>query len=222
MMTRLPGVLGLCLLTACASAGGGLTTGSGIAQRQQSQRLREVRLPGDLRMAPSQAIIDLPSDRTYRFVSPDSLLQRTTSEDVRSAEEATATDLATALSIVLEAHGWRESPDSADYDISVFIASRTGLRTETHQVVAGTGSSLPRCDTTRGQPTAAGSCQTGTAVSRTERRTVPENQRFAYHVIRRRSDGAMRVGVDVLLDAELVKASKAKDLIRLLVAGESR
>ncbi len=222
MVTRPIGLLCLGLLAGCASGAGGIAGGSGIAQRQAPQRVREVRLAADLRMAPAPLIIELPSDRTYRFVTPDSLLMRTTSEDVQSVEHATTRDIASALVIVLAAHGWRQQPDSAEYDVSVFVASRTGVRTETHQVVAGTGSALPRCDSTRGQPVAAGSCQTGTTTSRTERRSVTENQRFAFHVLRRRTDGAMRVVADPLHDPELTKASKAKDLIRLLVAGDSR
>ncbi len=190
------------------------------ADRDAASRRREVRLPSGISIAPALAIVALEPDRRYRWVAPDSLVKGLTSEDAGSVRSRTALDLRRSVETVVGASGWRISSDSADYDLAVFVVSRTEMVRETRTertTTATTG--LPRCSESTGQRPGA-TCSNDPVNSRTYEVNVPTIVRRVFHVVRRRSDGATRVWVNPVADLPAVDATVARDLLRLLTAGD--
>jgi hypothetical protein len=163
----------------------------------------------------SETILEFPPDQHYRFVPPDSLVRGMTSEDAASVRGMTP--FQASLGVVLQSQGWRESADSADYDIAIFVAQRTAMRTEIREeLVASTeASGLPRCDASRmgNQPR----CTNERDRTRQVRVSVPYTEARLYHVIRRRSDGAVRYWAHGQPLNETVQAAVARDLLRLFI-----
>ncbi len=184
-------------------------------------RRAESRIPlGDgLALPAAQRILTLPSDQRYRFVPPDSLVGGTTTEDVRSASQTAS--LRTAMSVVLHSRGWRESEDSADFDIAIFFSRRTQMRSEVREerVVSTEASHLPRCDASRGGNQPRCTNEREPAVRRVSV-SVPYTTTRMYHIIRRRSDGAVRFWAHTAVDMEQVKGIVARDLLETLLTPE--
>jgi hypothetical protein len=163
-------------------------------------------------------LVSLPQDQAYRFVPPDSLVRGATSEDVASARRMGA--LRAGIDIVLQSQGWRESHDSAAFELALFVAARTLTRTEEREelVVSSPTSGLPRCDLSRlgNQPR----CTNDPQRTRLVRVSVPYTVTRVIAVMRRRSDGAVRFWIRQDADPESTQAIIARDLLRILLTPE--
>lgn len=201
---------GLLLLVALACVSAGALA--------QGRRARVQRLENGLTLPLAPRIFLLESPRTFRFVSPDSLVKGVTSEDVASAATTAAEELRAAVVTILRSEGWTEvgSSDRAEYDIAVFFSARTEQvsETRTEQVTTAT-SSLPRCDASQGQRAGA-TCTNDPVRSRTYTVTRPRTVRSVYHVIRRNDDGGLKWWRHSTTDLGRVEALVARDLLRLL------
>jgi len=159
-------------------------------------------------------LIDLEGDRRFRWVAPESLVRGLTSEDIASVTSADVLRLRESVETVFFADGWRLVPDSAVYELTVFVAARTEMRAETRteQTITPT-TDLPRCDASRGgaQPR----CTNNPVNSRTYVVQVPVTTRLVFHVVRRRADGAVRLWVNEAANLPAAEATVARDLLRL-------
>lgn len=186
--------------------------------RQPASAGRELQLPSGITMAPARRIVALEEDRRYRWVEPDSLVSGLTSEDAASVRSRTVFDLRQTVETVIAANGWRPSPDSAEYDLAVFVVSRTEMVREarTEQTTTAT-TGLPRCDASTARRPGE-RCSNAPVNSRIYYVNVPTVVRRVFHVVRRRSDGATRVWVNPASNLPAVDAVVARDLLRLFTA----
>lgn len=152
----------------------------------------------------------LPPDQRYRFIAPESLASGL-SADVLASREPELASLRQAFSTAIGSGRWVESTDSVQFDVTIFTTERTTLRLERHapQPV------MP--ETECGAPsTQLQQCTEFPSASTRQWDTAYDT----YHVLRRRSDGAIRVwrrpGIPELPGSSTVAA----DLHEMLRAGE--
>jgi hypothetical protein len=203
------------LMLAFALLGAGCARASTTRGAAEAGAPRTIPLGFGIALPAGEAIRKLPPEQRYRFVSPDSLVRGATDEDVASVRQLSA--LRANVAVVLHGHRWRESSDSAEYDIVVFVAERTFTRTEVREepVVSSEASGLPFCEKPGGnQPR----CTTDrNARTRQVRVSVPFPVRRHYHIIRRRSDGAVVYWVQ---QEPLGETSVLADLVKLFLTQE--
>lgn len=138
----------------------------------------------DLRVLRGPLLTKLPPNQRFRFVSPDSLVAGLGADDVASVDEPRIAALRQAFTEVVGTGGWVESADSAEFDVTIFTTARMGmgrsgrpLLTENVQQCGGpTSTAIRWCP----DEASAYTEQWGTAYR-------------TYHIIRRRSDGAVQV-----------------------------
>lgn len=191
------------VLGGCASArGSGLSTG-------------RIPIGNDLAVLGTTRILTLPDDQRFRFVPADSLVAGVTSEDAASVDLPAVANLREGFAIVLRSHGWVASDESPDFDIAIFMVRRTHMVTRTREERVPLANPLPRCDLSRGgnQPRCSDQRQETT---RTVRYSEPVTSTRTIHVIRRRSDGAVRIWGADGFPSEQQKAMVARDLLRHL------
>lgn len=128
----------------------------------------------------------LPPGQRYRFVPPDSIASGLAADDVASMDEPTLVEWRDALARVLADGGWVASADSAAYDVTIFSVSRLGMRRESRVRLTANVTSCGDVPTTQLQLCTDDPLQTTEEWS---------TSHATYHVIRRRSDGAVRVWV---------------------------
>lgn len=196
-------------------AGAGCARGSGPVATSPVPATRIIQLGNGLTLPAGERLRSLPLGSRFRFVGPHLLVRGLTSEDVTSAQRLG--DLRRGVAIVLESQQWRESADSAEYDVAIFLTRRTRTAVEEREVpiISSPTSDLPRCDLSRGgnQPR----CTNEVVRTRVERVSVPYTTSHIVHVIRRRSDGAVRSWVHPDGDRAMIEALVARDLIEMLV-----
>ncbi len=210
-----PGRAAVALAAFCASAACAGSRSAGGAPGTT----RVIPLGSDIGLPAGPRLRSLPADQRFRFVAPDSIVRGSTSEDAASVR--LVSDLRTGISVVLHSHGWRESSDSAEFDVAVFTSRRTMWRTEMReeQVPATSTSNLPRCDLSRmgNQPRCTNEPPQRT---RTVRVSVPYTISRTHGIVRRRADGAVRYWSFGETDLERVKATIARDLLAMLLTPE--
>lgn len=134
-------------------------------------------------LRPGPALTSLQADQRFRFVPPDSLTIGLATADADSFYGPEVQDLRLTFASVMERGRWRESRDSAQFDVTIFTTARVTMRRERSGNVAA---STAACSAT---PTQAQRC-TDDAALYTE---VFTTEFSTVHIIRRRSDGAVRV-----------------------------
>lgn len=148
----------------------------------------------------------LPPDQRYRFVSPESLASGL-SADVLATWEPELALRRQAFSASIGSGRWVESADSVQFDVTIFTTERTTLRRERHAPPPPMPGSECGVPSTQLQQCAefpsAYTRQWDTAYD-------------TYHILRRRSDGAMRVwrrpGIPARPDRSM--AADLRDMLR--------
>lgn len=149
---------------------------------------RAIALGDDITVPAGPALTALPSDARYRFVPPDQLARGVGADDIASTEEAPAEALRKEFAATVSGAQWVEAADAAEYDVTIFTTARLKTRRETReQLVANVSTPVARCDVTYRPQTSQ--C-TDDAIVYTE---VANTEYHTIHIIRRRSDGAVRV-----------------------------
>lgn len=126
----------------------------------------------------------LPPDQRYRFVPPESLAMDLAAADESSIEEPRIAALRRAFSAVMENGRWVETEDSVHFDVTIFTTSRTTMRREARPHLA---SNVPTCGD---HATTQLQWCTDDPLLYTENWSAEYR---TFQVIRRRSDGALRV-----------------------------
>lgn len=166
--------------------------------------------PG-LSVARAPLLIDLPQLQRFRVVAPDRIVDGLGSAALASVTLPTIIGYRENVRTVLLSHDWIEVVDSADYEFTVFVVSRNATRVEVRtEPVDSRRRGLPRCDETR-TPQPNTRCSNLPEPVRTVRTNVPYTEHVVYHVLRRRSDGAVK-----WWSAD--NAIVARDLLRMLLA----
>lgn len=207
------------LVLAALLAGAACASARGAPPNPTEGTLRQIPLGLGMVLPAGPQILTLPVDQRYRFVSPASIVRGVTTEDLTSVGQVG--DLRAAVGVVLHSRGWRESADSAEFDIAIFIGRRTEMRPEVREerIVSTTANQLPRCEQSR----TGSSPRCTTERDPTVRRVnvmVPHTVSRVYHVVRRRDDGAVRYWSHAVTDLEAVKGAVARDLLRTLLTPE--
>lgn len=140
----------------------------------------------------------LPPDQRFRFISPDSLVTGVAAADKASIEEPYVAELRKTFATVMGNGRWVESDDSAQFDVTIFTTSRTKMqpasRTRLEQ-------ELSTC----------GDRSTGPVLIWCPDASLHYTESWltvvtTFHIIRRRSDGAVRVWRgSSRVDAELLE-----------------
>lgn len=149
----------------------------------------------------------LPPDQRYRFVPPESLASGLSADELAAWEPELAVRRK-AFAAAVGSGRWVESSDSVQFDVAIFMTEHTTERRERHApspVMPGTECGAP---STQLQ-------QCGEFPSASSRQWDTEYE--TYHVLRRRSDGALRVwrhrGSRVAADRATV-AADLRDMLR--------
>jgi hypothetical protein len=157
-------------------------------------------------------LIDLPQSQRFRVVAPDRIVDGLRTADLESAKLPRIAQYRDNVSTVLLSHDWVEVVDSADYEFTVFLVSRSATRVEVRtEPVVSARPRLPPCDATRPGQRPGTNCSDRPEPVRTVRTTIPYTEHVLYHVLRRRSDGAVK-----WWSAD--NAIVALDLLRMLLA----
>jgi hypothetical protein len=179
-----------------------------VADGVPSQRI--ITLGPGIMMRSGPQLRGLPPDQRYRFVAPESLASGV-SADVLASWESKLALLRQAFSTAIGSGRWVESTDSVQFDVTIFTTERTTLRPERHApppVMPGTECGAPSAQLQQ--------CTEFPSASTRQWDTAYDT----YHVLRRRSDGAIRVwrrpGIPELSGSSTVAA----DLHDMLRAGE--
>lgn len=134
-------------------------------------------------------------------------------DDASSTAEPELAEWRKAFSTVMGSGRWVESADSAQFDVTIFTRARMTMRREGRpQLVVN----VTRCGDV---PTTQLQLCTDDAIDHTETWSTNYDP---FHIIRRRSDGAMRVWRHHGVKAAAVRSRVAGDLRKMLRAGEER
>lgn len=171
--------------------------------------------------ARATALTALPPAQQYRFVPPESLTFGSGMDD--DATRPGVSELRRRFSAQVGEGQWVESGDSAQYDVAIFVKARQRPQRGSHWVTVATTSSVPRCDQISLQTSTPEPCTTDPALTHIE--LEQESWSLEYEtnqVIRRRSDGAVRLWRVRGVAGAGVRARLAKDVRRMLEAGDAR
>jgi hypothetical protein len=109
-----------------------------------------VRLDHGITLPVAPHLLTLPEIATFRFVAPDSLALGLTAEDATSVGLREPRELREAVGTVLLGLGWEVMPDSAAFELALFMTARTVRRTEQRtESYPDPNATLPRCGYTR-------------------------------------------------------------------------
>jgi hypothetical protein len=209
-VVRVPVIAMLLLAAGCGSR-----VGSRGPRDDGAPVVRLIPLGAGIALPAGEIIAALPKDARYRFVAPDSLVRGATRDELVNGAIPHA--LRASIGIVLQSQGWRESPDSAGFDIAAFVAIRTVTRTEERQesIAPSPTGGLPRCDPSRGTNQPRCTSEAERPRTRTVRVKVPVRVSRVIVVIRRGSDGAVRYWIQEDQSRPPLEPIVARDLLRL-------
>lgn len=167
----------------------------------------------------SAELRSLPQGQRYRFVSPEAFAGGLGTPDEVSYASSGPGDFPRAFAQVMRRARWVESADSAEYELTVFTTARPRARDGTREMRIETVSSMRRCAIPATPTDDVGPC---TDVPSEQRIDLPVEQWVSeyetFHLIRRRSDGAVRVWRSGRRSAALERARITTDLRRMLAA----
>ncbi|MBP7549033.1 MAG: hypothetical protein KA761_02035 [Gemmatimonadaceae bacterium] len=182
-MTRTVFIRSLIPLASAALAAASCAGASAAPGANGSPTGRVIAVGDGITLPAGPVLTALPPGQRYRFVPPDSLASGLAADDVASMDEPTLVEWRTALARVLSNGGWVASADSAAYDVTIFSVSRLGMRRASRVQLAANVTSCGDVPTTQLQLCTDDPLQTTEEWS---------TSHATYHVIRRRSDGAVR------------------------------
>lgn len=186
-----------------------------VARDPAPLRSRQVRLDHGITLPVAPLLLTLPEIATFRFVAPDSLALGLTAEDATSVGLREPRELREAVGTVLLGLGWEVIPDSAAFELALFMTARTVRRTEQRtESYPDPNATLPRCGYTR-EDRPGVNCTKDPNPVRTVNVPVVDVERRLMLVLRRRVDGAHHWWSYAPADLEGVKAAVARDLLRM-------
>lgn len=175
------------------------------------RHLRILKVGAGISVRAGRVLTSLPPGQRYRFVPPDSLAIGLASDDEASFGEPLMEEWRKTFSTVVGNGRWVESADSAQFDVTMFTTERTSMRREPRPQLAV---NVTPC----GAPSTQLQLCTDNAIDYAEQWSTLS---YTVHILRRRSDGAVRIWRHGGIRAASLRSEVAQDLREMLRAGEN-